>query len=348
MPRCIVCREYFDLGTVCTRCQSDNARWIAWQNNEPVEQGDLRGLLFFTEQYFHLPFLVVFTSLAFGLMATAGIWQIIRLPVLLLVVAATTLVNLIIVYEVYDGRHKARERELLAQFRATIRKKGPRVWLSPQLQSTLIPAIVVGAVALLAYAIVSSDLLRAVLQWLLFEPAYRSLEPEQVSQLSELRAKAEQALPIVLLFAYIGGSFALTYFSSMLLSGQYASRMNDTLPHPIFLQGDLLAKVVQEEVEKQLCQVGRSQSNNRESPQPWRDLGQESMQNVRRWSWETLERTPAGGIKLIARAECADSRVEESITGHRTKYPEFIEYSVEADPWGHIIRIAQGERRSQY
>jgi hypothetical protein len=72
------------------------------------------------------------------------------------------------------------------------------------------------------------------------------------------------------------------------------------------------------------------------------------MQDIRRWNWETLERTPAGGIKVIARAECADSRVEESITGHRTKYPEFIEYSVEADPWGHVIRITQGERRSQY
>jgi hypothetical protein len=348
MPRCIVCKEYFDLGTVCTRCRSDNTRWIAWQKNEPVEQGGLQGLLFFTEQYFHLPLLVVFTSLAFGLMATAGIWQIIRLPVCLLVVTATTLVNLTIVYGVYDGRHKARENELLAQFRATIRNKGPWVWLSPQLQTALILIIVLGSILILGYAIMESNLLRALLQWLLFEPTYRPLEPEQVSQLAEIKAKAAQALPIVFLIGYIGGSFALTYFSSMLLSRQHASRMNEALPNPIFLQGDLLMQVVQGEVEKQLYQTGRSQSNNRESPQPWHGLEQESMQNIRRWSWETLERTPAGGIKLIGRAECADSRVEESITGHRTKYPEFIEYSVEADPWGHIIRITQGERRSQY
>ena len=356
MPRCIVCREYFDAGTVCTRCQSDNARWIAWQKNEPVEQGGLRGLLFFTEQYFHLPLLVVFTSLAFGLMATAGIWQIIRLPVCLLVVTATTLINLIIVYEVYDGRHKARERELLAQFRATIRKKGPQVWLSPQLQSALIPAMVVGAIALLTYAIVSSDLLRAVLQWLLFEPAYRSLDPDQISQLAELREKAEQALPIVLLIAYIGGSFALTYFSSMLLSQQYTSRMNDTLPQPIFLQGDLLVRVVQEEIQRHLRQgecpspARRRPGSNTEPYQTENALAseREAPRNIGRWIWENLERTDDGGIKLIAQAECEDSPVEESITGHRTKYPEFVSYAVRADRWGHIVSITRGARSSQY
>ena len=356
MPRCIVCKEYFDLGTVCTRCRSDNARWIAWQKNEPVEQGGVRGLLFFTEQYFHLPLLVVFTSLAFGLMATAGIWQIIRLPVCLLIVTATTLLNLTIVYEVYDGRHKARERELLAQFRATIRKKGPLVWLSPQLQSIVIPAIVIGLILILTYAIMSSDLLRAVLQWLLFEPTYRPLEPEQITQLTELKAKAEQALPIVLLFGYIGGSFALTYLSSTLLSRQYTSRMNETLPHPIFLQGDLLAKVVQEEIQRHLRQAGRP-SPVRQPPGPNTALfptenalasGQEATRSISRWIWENLERTNDGGIKLIAQAECEDSPVEESITGHRTKYPEFVSYTVRADRWGRIVSITRGARSSQY
>jgi hypothetical protein len=347
MPRCIVCREYFDLGTVCTRCQSDNARWIAWQKNEPVEQGGLRGLLFFTEQYFHLPLLVVFTSLAFGLMATAGIWQMIRLPVCLLVVTATTLINLTIAYEVYDDRHKARERELLAQFRATIRKKGPRVWLSPQLQSTLIPAIVVGAVALLAYAIVSSDLLRAVLQWLLFEPAYRSLDPDQVSQLAELKAKAEQALPIVLLIGYIGGSFALTYFSSMLLSGQYTSRMNDTLPHPIFLQGGLLARVVQEEAQRHLSREPRSSAERQPLPQSrghvlGRDNSErETAEESQRWTWEELERTANGGIKLRAQEEPEQSKTAESSTEHRLKYAESPSYTIEADRWGRIIRVTR-------
>jgi predicted nucleic acid-binding protein len=348
MPRCIVCREYFDLGTVCTRCQSDNARWIAWQKNEPVEQGGLRGLFLFTEQYFHLPLLVIFTSLALGLMATAGIWRVIRLPICLFAITATTLVNLLIVYGVYQGRHRARERELLGQFRATLRKKGPWVWLSSQLQTLLIPVIVVGLILLLTYALMQSELLQALVRWLLFEPTQAPLTAKQAARLSDLKERAEQALPVVTLVAYITGSIALTYFSSVLVAQQYTGRMNEALPDPIFLQGDLLMQVVHSEVEKQLCQPGRSPSNNREPLQPWRNLEQESMKDIRRWNWETLERTPAGGIKVIARAECADSRVEESITGHRTKYPEFIEYSVEADPWGHVIRITQGERRSQY
>jgi len=353
MPRCIVCNGYYNpddpaSGTRCQRCQSENANWIRWQENEPVEEGGLHGLLFFTEQYFHLPFLVIFTSLAFGLMATAGIWRVIRLPICLFAITTTTLVNLLIVYGVYQGRHKARERELLRQFRATLRKKGPWVWLSSQLQTLLIPVMVVGLILLLTYALMRSDLLRALVRWLVFEPTQASLTAEQAARLSDLKERAEQALPVIAMAAYITGSLTLTYFSSVLVAQQYTGRMGKALPDPIFLQGDLLMQVVQREVEKQLCQPGRPPSNSRESPQPWYDLGQESMQDVRRWRWETLERTPAGGIKVIARAECGDSRVEESITGHRTRHPEFMDYIVEADPWGHIIRVTQGERRSQY
>jgi hypothetical protein len=220
----------------------------------------------------------------------------------------------------------------------------------------LIPAIVIGLILILTYAIMSSDLLRAVLQWLLFEPTYRPLEPEQMTQLSELKAKAEQALPIVLLIGYIGGSFALTYFSSMLLSQQYASRMNDTLPHPIFLQGDLLVRVVQEEIQRHLRQaeapspVRRRPGSNTEPYQTENALasGGEAPLNISRWIWENLERTNDGGIKLIAQAECEDSPVEETITGLRTKYPEFVSYAVRADRWGRIVSITRGARSSQY
>ena len=351
MPRCIVCNGYYNpddpaLGTRCQRCQSENANWIQWQEDEPVEEGGLRGLLFFTEQYFHLPFLVIFTSLAFGLMATAGIWRVIRLPICLFAITTTTLVNLLIVYAVYQGRHKARERELLAQFRATLRKKGSWVWLSSQLQTLLIPVLVVGLILLLTYALMRSDLLRALVRWLIFEPTQAPLTAEQAARLSDLKERAEQALPVIAMAAYITGSLTLTYFSSVLVAQQYTGRMKEALPDPIFLQGDLLMQVVQREVEKQLCRPGRPPSNSREPAQS--ESTQESIRDIDSWSWETLERTPAGGIKVIARAECADSRVEESITGHRTRHPEFIDYVVEADAWGRIISITQGERRSQY
>jgi hypothetical protein len=346
MPRCIVCREYFDLGTVCTRCQSDNARWIAWQKNEPVEQGGLRGLLFFTEQYFHLPFLIIFTSLAFGLMATAGIWRNIRLPICLFVITATTLINLLIVYGVYEGRHKERERELLAQFRATIREKGPWLWMISQLQNLLLLMTVVGLVLLLTYAMMRSDLLRALARWLLFEPTLAPLTADQAAQLSDLKERATQTLPVIALVGYAGGSIALTRFSSVLVARRYASRVSEALPNPIFLQGDLLMQVVQSEVEKHLCQPGRSPSNSREPSQP--ESAQESIRDIDSWTWETLERTPAGGIKLIAQAQCAGFRVEDRNTGRMMEYPQSMDYTVEADQWGRIVRITPGERRPQY
>ena len=107
-------------------------------------------------------------------------------------------------------------------------------------------------------------------------------------------------------------------------------------------------QVVQEEVAKQLCQSQNTASNNRASLQPEHNREQEAVQKILKWTWDNLERTNDGGVKLIARAECADSLVEESITGHKTKYPEFMDYVVEADPWGHIIKITPGERRSQH
>jgi hypothetical protein len=77
-------------------------------------------------------------------------------------------------------------------------------------------------------------------------------------------------------------------------------------------------------------------------------LGQEAVRITGEWAWEDVERVRDGGIRLTARVECEDSRVEESITGHRTKYPEFVSYTIEADRWGRIIRITRGERASQY
>ena len=353
MPRCIVCNDYYnpddpDGGTTCQRCHSDNADWIKWQREQSIEQDDLHGLFLFTEQYFHLPWVVILTSLAFGLMGMAGAWRVIRLPLCPLVITVTTSIDLAIVYGVYAGRHRAREKKLLAQFRSTIRKKEPRVELSFQWQTILISMILVGLILLLTYALMSSALLRALVQWLLFEPAHAPLEPETAAQLSDLKKRANQVLPVILLVAYFAGSITLTYFSSTVVTQQYTGRLNEVLPNPIFLQGRLLMQVVQEEVAKQLCQTENPLSNNRASLQPEYKLEREPMQEVRKWTWDNLERTNDGGVKLIARAECADSRVEESITGHRTKYPEFIDYVVEADPWGHIIKITPGERRSQY
>ena len=353
MPRCIVCKGYYNpddpgWGTVCQRCHSDNADWVHWKRDQPIERGDLHGLFLFTEQYFHLPFIIILTSFAFGLMGTAGAWQMIRFFICLLVIIATAMTNVAIVYGAYQGRHRAREKELLAQFRATLRNKVPNVLLSTQWQTMLISIVIVGLILLLTYALMRSDLLRALAQWLLFEPAQAPLEPETEARLSQLRERAEQVLPIITLIGYVAISITLTLFSTKLLTQQYTARLNEVLPNPIFLQGRLLMRVVQDEVEKQLCQTENSTNNPQANPQSGHGPEQKSTPEVSRWTWDNLQRTNDGGVKLIARTECADSRVEESITGHRTKYPEFIDYVVEADPWGHIIKITPGERRSQY
>ncbi len=352
MPECIVCKGYYSSGTACSRCGSDNGPWITWRQSVPVEQGSFWGLLHFTEPHFHMPFLLTATALAFGLMGIGGIWAGVNLGVRLLAVAVTVGACLVIVQGVYEGRHRLRIGYLLEQVKAASSRKGttqiPPIRLNMQWKTILIPVIAIGLFLLLAYALVQFELLWKLAAWLFLEPRG---EPPPVPIPDPVRARIAGALPLILMMGYIGIFPAFVYYSSMMLAQQYIQHMNEALPHPIFLRGDLLTAVVRAEVEKHLHQAGRpspAQSSSSQNRQPLQILGQEATRASGEWAWEDVERVRDGGVKLTARAEREDSRVEESITGHRTKYPEFVSYTIEADQWGRIIRITRGERASQY
>jgi hypothetical protein len=351
MPECIVCKGYYSSGTVCSRCGSDNKPWITWQQSVPVEQGSFWGLLHFTEPHFHMPFLLTATALAFGLMGIGGIWAGVNLGVRLLAAAMTVGLCLIIIQGIYAGRHRLRIDYLLEQVRAASSRKRttqiPPIRLNMQLKTILIPVVAIGLFLLLAYALVQFELLWKLAAWLFLEPRGDAplLLPEEV------RVRIAGALPLILMMGYIGIFPALVYLSSMMLAQQYIEHMNEALPHPIFLRGDLLTAVVRAEVEKHLHQAGRPSTGQRSSGQNRQTLqilGQEAARTSDEWTWEDVERIRDGGVRLTARAECEDSRVEEGITGHRTKYREFASYTIEADRWGRIIRIAQGPRESHY
>lgn len=351
MPECIVCKGYYSSGTMCPRCGSDNERWIKWQQEEPVEQGGFRGLLLFAGL---LPLLVIEVSVAFGLIFLTVLWRTIKAPVGLLAVTVTLVGNLIIVFLAYVDRYRIRERELLAQVRTTIGIKRSLVRLSPQLKALLVPMAALGLVLLVVLALVMFDMPWALIQWVLLEPSGAEAA-EQFPQLGRFKERLVEALPLILMIAYVICSLALTHFCSVLSAQEYAGRMNRALPQPIFLQGDLLARVVKREAEKYLCQIAerpptarQSPGNAGESPQTGHSSDRDATREYEGWTWVDLERTSDGGIKFLARAECEDSQVEESITGHRTKFPEFVSYAIEADRWGRIVRVARGERTPQY
>ena len=343
MPRCIVCKGYYDSGTKCDRCQSDNTRWIEWQRNDPVEQDGFLGLLRFTGV---MPILVVDLSLALGLIGLAVFWKQIRVPISILAVIVTLLGNLIIIGYAYEDRLKFREKGLLAQWRTAIRKKGPIARLGPQLKAIVIPT----AILVVLLAIVMVDLVWGLVEWVFYEPIEKEQEVEPDSALGKLKERVLAALPLILMVAYVSCSLGLTYYLSFLSSQQYASRMNRALPQPIFLRGDLLARVVKEEVQKHLFQTGQpspaqpSSSTSKATSQAEHRPEGEPTRGSADWAWVDLERTNDGGIRFTAWVECESSQVEESITGLRTKQPEFVNYTVEADRWGRIVRVARGER----
>jgi hypothetical protein len=323
-----------------------------WRQSVPVEQERFWGLVHFTEPHFHIPFLLTATALAFGLMGIGGIWTGVNLGVRLLAVAVTVGVCLIIIQGVYEGRHRLRIDYLLEQVKTASSNQGarqiPKIRPSMQLKTILIPVIAVGLFLLLAYALVQFELLWKLSAWLFLEPRG---EPPPLPIPDEVRARIAGALPLILMMGYIGIFPALVYYSSMMLAQQYIQHMNEALPHPIFLRGDLLTAVVRAEVEKHLHQAERlspAQRSSSQTRQSLQILGQEATRMSGEWTWEDIERIRDGGVKLTARAEREDSRVEESITGHRTKYREFASYTIEADRWGRIIRITQDARESQY
>jgi len=112
--------------------------------------------------------------------------------------------------------------------------------------------------------------------------------------------------------------------------------MNGTLPHPIFLRDELMAEVVRREAA---CVVGRPVA-------PMGIGGDEGVGQAehgsRRWTWDEMERTEDGGIRLKA-IEQAGNKVEEGLTGGVTECPVHVTYEIRADPWSRIIKVVRAK-----
>ena len=324
MPECIVCKGYYTSGTTCPRCGSDNEPWNEWQKSEPVEKGGLQGLLYFTEPHLHVPFFLTAIALALGLMGIAGMWEGVNMAVRLLAVAITVVGCLVIIQGAYTGRHKLREDYMLTHVKTARSKKGSRIHFSVQLKMILTWVAVVGIILLLGWAFIRSEDLWRIVAWLLLE----STDTTPVPPLpADIRQRIASALPLFFLLAYVGIFLALVYSSAKMLAHQYAERASRKLPPPIFLQGELLARIVQQEAQRHLSRV-QPQSGG--------------------WIWEDMERTDDGGIRFTAWGKGEHSRVERSKTGDRTEYLQRVSYTIEADPWGRIVKIAHNPEPSQY
>jgi len=369
MPECIVCKGYYDPDEKCPRCGSDNASWGKWLTDEPVEIGGVRGLLHFTDPHCHAPFFFTATALAFGLMGIGGLWEGVRGAVRLLAVVVTVGGCLIIVQVVYGMRHKVRETELLARVRLDRAKKF-EIPLGPRAKATLTPIIAIVLVVLLVFALIRSGILWKLTQRLLLEEVEEEAvtpapgeEEEPAPPTDSFWVRARQVFPLFLMFGYGAVFLALTYSSSMALALHYVGRMNQALPHPIFLQDKKLACVVRREAEVELGRVepectnvsnaiyaqmeGQVASHQLRLPPSVDMPGAERLPLSARvdrrvwvasWVWDELERTEDGGIEMkVARQEVYRLPTPDPKGGYR--FDPRVCYIVRADPWGRVIKI---------
>jgi len=347
VQECIVCKEHFSSGTVCPRCGIDNWPWLVQQARAPEEQEGIEGLLAFSAPYSYLPFFITGLALAFGLMGMGVFWKGIVLAARILAVAVTVCLCLIAAVAGYSARHEIREQELLNRVR-----RGLAALLgSVRFRAIVVPGFSLFLVLLITWAMIVSDLPWMLAKWFFLDPDYleqgtqlerqgavsdTTPEEEQPEEEEDkgLRTRIRQVLPFTLMGMYVAFMISFTYSASLQLALLYAQKMNKVLPEPIFLREDLLTKVVQREAARIVGRpitpivVGGDEIPTR------------TEQGPRNWTWDEMERTADGGIRLKAIVR-AGSKMDETLTGERTERPVYVTYVVEAGPWGRITKVVR-------
>jgi len=356
MPECIVCKGYYETGQRCKRCGSDNSAWEEWKREE---LGTPWGLLRFLEPHFYAPLLIAGCALIFGLLGMLWPWSGVRPSVLVLAVALTFVGCIVAALDVHGKRFTLREQELLRKV-----KRGRKKGIGIGVQTLLVPAIVLTLAILLTLSIIQIKAVWKLMEWLVLEPQpdVTTIEetsvpegtpsedataveeapvpeeaPDEGAPPSEkepgFREKVERAFPLICLSGYVTLA-AFAYSSSLMLAQEYARRLNEQVPQPIFLREGLLTKVVQREAERIVCRpitprvIGGEETPDRTEQRP------------RSWTWDEMERTDDGGIRLKAIVRMSN-KVETSLTGERIESPVEITYEVEADPWSRITKVAR-------
>lgn len=373
MPECIVCKGYYEAGQRCERCDWDNAPWDDWQATRTEEQGGVEGLLAFSAPHLYLPFFMTVLAVAFGLMGIGGLWKGLAPAAQLLAMAVTVCGCLIAALAGHDARHNIREQELLNR----VRRGYSALLGSVQLRAIILPAFSLFLVLLIAYSMVTSDLLWKLARWLLLDPAYLEeierqeavsdmiLEGEQPEETEGLRKRLRQVFPFTLMGMYVAFMLSFTYSSSLMLALVYAQEMNKALPQPIFLQDCLLASIVRREAELLLGRLSPEETNvSLMRYVQFRGAGDSQLLlpsvagggplspelelwgQSATWVWDELARTDNGGIEMkVARQEIYQLPRPTEKPGHRP-HPR-VGYTVHADPWGRITEIKRDEKKAK-
>lgn len=332
MPECIVCKADYAPDNPCPRCGADNSGWEEWRREEEALSPE-QALLRFLTPHFCMPLLIAGWALAFGLLGMLWPWGGVRPPILVLAIALTFIGCVLAAQDVYTKRFELREQELLRRV-----KRGRQKGLGLEMQTLLVPGITLILAMSLTVSMVQSETVWKLMEWLVLEDTTTAEEalvegapPSQEEP--GLKEKVKRVFPLMCLSGYVTLA-AFAYSSSLMLAREYAKRLNERLPQPIFLREGLLTEVVRREAGRVVCR-----------PIAPRVIGEEKTpteteQEPRSWIWDEMERMDDGGIRLKAIVK-AGSKTEESLAGKQTKYPILITYEIEADPWSRVTKVVR-------
>jgi signal transduction histidine kinase len=273
-------------------------------------------MVHFLAPHFWLPLLIAIWALVFGLLGMFWFWSGVKAYVLWLAIAFTFLGCILSAQSAYANRFRLREQELLARVQ--------RGWKN-RFRPGLTPGVALGLTIVLSILLVESAVLWDLTAWLVLEPPSTAsivevppLEEGIPRQVIPLEERVTRAFPLMCLIGYVLVPAAFARTSALMLAQEYAGRLNERLPQPIFLRENLLAEVVQREATHA---VGKSPGN---------------------WTWDQIERGENGGVRLKA-LEKTGTRTEESLTGDKVERPVYTTYVIEADPWSRITKVAPEE-----
>ncbi|MGD1991608.1 MAG: hypothetical protein PVI59_00295 [Anaerolineae bacterium] len=331
---------------------------MALWRNDPTEEEGLNGFLAFTEPHFHLPILVGWLSLLLGLFFNFTLWEEVLPGFRILIVLVTPMGCLLSVAYFHERRKHLRERELLREV-----KRGWKKGLGLRAISLFLPATAAAIVVIFLYSLISFEGLWKIVSTFTMKGA-----PE----LGEgIRQRVITVLPFISLIGYLFLTLSFAASSTLLLVRHYINRLKNFLPPPIFLQHELLTRVVRREAEIELGRQNPERLNpeglNRSTMAYLEDqthrhllslpasldmplVEEDSMApqlefwiQAATWTWDELERTEDGGIEMkVARDEIYHLPKRTDRSNHIPH--SRVAYVVRADPWGRITSIKREEK----
>jgi hypothetical protein len=291
-----------------------------------------------------VPILIAGFSLLLGLPFALILWVDILACFRILVVLVTPVGCMFLLTYFHERRKHLRERELLREVKRGWRK-GPGL----RTISLILPATATVIVVIFLYSLIS------------FEDLWRIVSTFTMKGRPELgegiRQRFITVFPFISLIGYLFVTLSFAASSTLMLVRVYINRLKTFLPPPIFLQDELLARVVRREAETELGRQNPESLNpggSNRSAIAYANLPATSGQHLAKlippppqfefwvhaatWVWDELTRTKDGGIEMkVARDEVYQLPKPAKDSGHVPSAR--VTYVVRADPWGRIREI---------